>query len=87
MTIPATAREPMTQGGIPVAAAGAGAGPVGLTGGASLGATATVLRAPSFNGASHSWQYSCRGETLTPHWGQKVSPSSGCSKKLPHTLQ
>ena len=90
MTIPEPTNKPMSQDGIPVGRAGEGEGSGGFVSGASdSGAVPKAARAasPPFKGASHSWQNSWRGETRTPHWGQKVSPWSGCIKKLPHVLQ
>jgi hypothetical protein len=85
--IPAPANTPMSQDGMPP-------GGTLASGASEAGAAATegVPQASGsagwpFKGASHSWQNSWRGETRTPHWGQKVSPCSGCSKKLPHVLQ
>ena len=87
MSIPAPTNKPMSQDGKPLGAplAGAASGACGRGSGAAPKASGAT-GAP-FRGASHSWQNSWRGETRTPHWGQKVSPCSGCSKKLPQVLQ
>ena len=87
MSIPAPTNTPMSQDGMPAGGTLAGAASGAGAAASGAGPKASSAAWAPFRGASHSWQNSWRGETRTPHWGQKVSPCSGCSKKLPHVLQ